>query len=428
VLSFACVALLILRGHKLSLQNALNKLFSAICRVFGVPSASAFCQARQKIEPALFQYLNEIICQDFYSRYEEDGLVKRWRGHRLLACDGSYLNLPDNEQTRQQFFLQRNQFEEAEAVQALACVLYDLLNCLAISATLTTRTSESRLLMEQMWEKTRAGDLLILDRNYASYALFARAVASGRELVVRLPQSGFAEARPLFKKGAKRSEKVVELKCPQSWRSTVRAQQLPERVKLRLIRVPLEGGEEIEVLATTLVDREQYPTSEFKWLYSNRWCEETFFERVKNIFEVERFSGTSPLIIRQDYYGVLFLATLESVLCLPDQQLLLEKAEERRQQQQQQQQQREARAEEKAEGAPRQPQVNHRVSYLALLERLVELLLSKRSTEKILEEMHHLFRTSPTRARPGRSYPRREEKTNRARLLRYHKYVKKLLA
>jgi hypothetical protein len=110
------------------LQNALNKLFSAICRVFGVPSASAFCQARQKIEPALFQYLNEIICQDFYSRYEEDGLVKRWRGHRLLACDGSYLNLPDNEQTRQQFFLQRNQFEEAEAVQALACVLYDLLN------------------------------------------------------------------------------------------------------------------------------------------------------------------------------------------------------------------------------------------------------------------------------------------------------------
>jgi hypothetical protein len=102
----------------------------------------------------------------------------------------------------------------------------------------------------------------------------------------------------------------------------------------------------------------------------------------------------------------------------------LEKAEEHRQQQQQ----REARAEGKAEAGPRQPQVNHRVSYLALLERLVELLLSKRSTEKILEEMHHMFRTSPTRARPGRSYPRREEKTHRARLLRYHKYVKKLLA
>jgi hypothetical protein len=65
---------------------------------------------------------------------------------------------------------------------------------------------------------------------------------------------------------------------------------------------------------------------------------------------------------------------------------------------------------------------------MALLERLVELLLSKRSTEKILEEMHHLFRTSPTRARPGRRYPRPEEQSNRARRLRYHKYLKKIIA
>jgi hypothetical protein len=425
VLSFACVALLILRGHKLSLQNALNKLFSSIGRVFGVPSASAFCQARQKLKPELFQYLNEIVCQDFYSLYEEEGPVKRWRGHRLLACDGTYLNLPDNEETRREFFLQRNQFEKAEAVQALACVLYDLLNCLAISATLTTRTAEQKPLLEQLWEKSEAGDLLILDRRYADYKVLATAVATGREVVVRLPRNGFKEARPLFKKRKGLQEKVVELKSPVSARRYVREQKLPERLRVRFIRVELECGE-VEVLATTLVDTERYSNSEFKWLYGKRWCEESFFERVKNIFEVERFSGTSPLAIRQDYYGVLFLATLESVLCLPDQQLLLEGAEERRQQQ------REAatagQEEEEVDGGPRQPQVNHRVSYLALLERLVELLLSKRSTEKVLEEMHHMFRTTPTRARPGRSYPRPKEKSNRARLLRHHKYVKKLLA
>ncbi len=36
-------------GHKLSLQNALNRGFKALGRIFQVPTASAYCQARQKI-------------------------------------------------------------------------------------------------------------------------------------------------------------------------------------------------------------------------------------------------------------------------------------------------------------------------------------------------------------------------------------------
>ena len=66
VLSFGMVAVLILRGHKVSLQNALNKFFGALGEVFRVPTASAYCQARQKVKPELFRHLNEVVCQDFY--------------------------------------------------------------------------------------------------------------------------------------------------------------------------------------------------------------------------------------------------------------------------------------------------------------------------------------------------------------------------
>jgi hypothetical protein len=426
------VTLLILRGHKHSLQNSLNKFFSGIGKVFRVPTSSALCQARQKIKPEVFQCLNESTCDDFYSLYEKDGLVRRWWGKRLLACDGTFLNLPDNEQTRKEFFLQTNQYKNGAAVQALSCVLYDLLNGLVLSATLGTRTGEQIPLVEQLWEKTQAGDILILDRRYADFKVLASAVASRRDVVIRLPKNSFKEARPLFiKEESGLKEKVVELKCQPRARKYAREHGLPESVRVRFIRVELKDGE-VEVLVTTFLDKEQYPASEFKELYGMRWGEETIIGRVKNIFEAERFSGTSPLAIKQDYYGVLFLATLESVLAVPDQRALMEKMR-------QQQERREARTiEDKAEEDIQsgreekvvvgQPQVNHAVSYIALLDRVVDLLMGKRSEENILKELHHLFRTSPTRVRPGRDFERKPERKHMAKRLRWHKYGKKIIA
>jgi Transposase DDE domain len=426
------VILLILRGHKHALQNSLNKFFSAIGRCLKVPTASAYCQARQKLRPEVFQHLTNYVCDNFYRLYEKDGLVQRWLGRRLVACDGTYLNLPDNEETRAEFFLQTNQFEGVEVVQALTCVLYDLLNGLALCATLGTRTGETLPLLEQLWEKAKPGDILILDRGYADYRVLASAVAaSGRDVVIRLPMSGFKEARPLFIKGeGSPAEKIVELKYSPKARKYLREHGLPECIRVRFIRVELKNGG-VEVLATTLLDSEQYPAPEFKWLYGKRWGEETFFNRVKNIFEVERFSGTSPLAIRQDHYGVLFLATLESVFAASDQQVLSEKSRQRQQQREAKEEASQTGTETEVVPTKRQvtePQVNHATSYVALLDRVVELLLGNDSAEKILEEMHHLFRTSPTRVRPGRSFERKPEKQHRAERLRYHKYRKKIIA
>jgi hypothetical protein len=416
------------------LQNSLNKFFSGIGKCLKVPTASAYCQARQKLRPEVFEHLTNFVCDNFYRLYEKDGLVQRWRGRRLVACDGTYLNLPDNEETRAEFFLQSNQYEGAEAVQALTCVLFDLLNGLALCATLGTRTGETMPLLEQLWEKTKPGDILILDRGYADYRVLASAVAAGgRDVVIRLPMSGFKEARPLFiKREGSPAEKIVELKYSPKARKYLREHGLPECIRVRFIRVELKNGE-VEVLATTLLDSEQYPAAEFKWLYGKRWGEETFFDRVKNIFEVERFSGTSPVAIRQDYYGVLFLATLESVFAASDQRALIEKSRQR-------QQQREAKAEAEIQAGKEtevvmpkkrqvtEPQVNHATSYVALLDRVVELLLGDGLAENILEEMHHLFRTSPTRVRPGRNFERKREERHRPQRLRWHKYGKKIIA
>lgn len=405
LLPFAHVVLLILRGHKLSLQNALNKVFQALDQVFSVPKASAYCHARQKLKPEIFIILNRTICHHFYQNYEAEGLVKRWRGHRLIGADGTYLNLPDTPETRQEFTLQANQHEGAECVQALCCVLYDLRNDLGLGLSLSKRLGETHRLIDQLWRWTQSGDVLVLDRAYADYSLFAYAVARQRHLVVRLPRGRFKECEAFWK--SKKLEQQLQLSLPTtpSTREFVKQHNLPATLKVRLIRVLLPTGE-TEVLLTTLLDAARYPAADFGQVYNWRWNEETFFDRFKNIFEVERFSGTSVNTIKQDVHGVLLLTSLESVLGKYDQQELETQAAERE--------------------TRYVPQINRAVSYVALVDRIIPLLASSRPVEETLEELHHLFRQNPTLQRPNRQVPRTPLKY--AHRLRFHKYVKKLLA
>jgi Transposase DDE domain len=404
-LTFACVCGLILRGHKLALQNALNKVFTALGAVFQVPTASAYAHARQKLKPEVFTFLHRLLARDFYQLGADEGLVKAWRGHRLLGSDGTYLNLPDTPQTRQQFTLQSNQHEGAECVQALCCVLYDLRNELGLDLSLTKRQGEAGLLRTQLWSGTQASDVIVLDRAYAEYVLFAYAQMQQRHLVVRLPRGRFSVCEEFWQSQA--PEQILELPLPQTPQTRALVEQLglPRQLRVRLIRVVLKSGE-TEVLMTTLLDGVAYPAADFKQVYGWRWGEETFFDRFKNIFEVERLSGTSLSAIEQDVRGALFLASLESVLSKPDQQVLEQQAAERE--------------------TRYVPQVNHAVCYLALVERVTQLLLSNQSTEQVLAELHHLFRTNPTRKRPDRQVARPPNKY--AHRLRFHKYVKKLLA
>src|ERR1700740_1972061 len=102
VLTWPVVIVLMLRGQKVSLQNAVNKFFSAIGRVWEVVTASAYSQARQKVQPEVFVHLNAVVCEEYYTRYGQDQEVLLWHGQRLLGVDGSYLNLPDTEETRRE--------------------------------------------------------------------------------------------------------------------------------------------------------------------------------------------------------------------------------------------------------------------------------------------------------------------------------------
>ena len=158
---------------------------------------------------------------------------------------------------------------------------------------------------------------------------------------------------------------------------------------------------------TTLCDQRRYPTAEFKQVYHWRWNEETYFDRIKNIFEAERFSGLSETAIKQDFFGVIFLSTLESILTKKAQSELAERDRKRKNK--------------------TRALVNRAVSYVALVDHVTELLADPRSsTEEVLDDLHLLFIKDPMRNREGRKFERK--KLKHSRKLRFHRYFKRINA
>ena len=403
-LGFVTVVSLILSGHKRALQQALTRVFQALGRVTAVPTASASSQARHKLQPALFQHLNDLVLEGFSRLYSQDGGVRQWHGRRVVGVDGSVFNVPDTAETRQCYSLQTNQHAAGGRVQALGSVCYDLLNHVALSAGLGKKQAEKHFIFTRHLSATEVGDVVVLDRGYTDYGVMAFLQAHRREFVIRLSRHSFGVVEPFWTSPLQ--EQVVTLQLPRAQRRFVAAQGLASTLRVRLVKVELPNGQ-LEVLATSLLDAAEYPHAALKTVYGWRWGVETYYDRLKNIFEVERLRGRSVLSIEQDFYGVIFLATLESVLS------------------------KEAEAQLAQQSATAQCQyearVNRSVSYLALVDHTVALLLDPHGTlEETLATLHYLFKTNPTRHRPGRQFPRQVR--SRARQVWFLRYARRTLA
>ena len=66
--------------------------------------------------------------------------------------------------------------------------------------------------------------------------------------------------------------------------------EVPASMALRFIRVDLPDGE-VEILATSLLDKGKFPVREFKKLYYKRWKIETYFQTIKSRLAVDNFTG-----------------------------------------------------------------------------------------------------------------------------------------
>ncbi len=403
-LPFWRVAVLIMNSWKTSIQNRVNKFFKDFGLLENIPTASAFCQAREKIKPEFFKALNENVTKFFYENYEKEGLVKKWKGRLLWVVDGSHINIPDTMQTRGKYSIQANQYNEKGVVQAQASFLCDVLNEISVNSSIDEIKSEKYFIFNEHIRHYRKDAIVIYDRLYADFSVIAFHVNAGIDFVIRCPEiTTFKKVQNFIK--SDHVDEIMSLKVTQKQKKFVEEKGLPREVTVRLVKVKLSNGE-IEVLMTSLLE-EDYKVEDFKWLYNKRWGVETYLDRLKNQLEVERFSSSKLIGIEQDFYGVVFLSTLESVLSKDDEKEITKESREKQ--------------------LKYEYKINKSVSYSALADYIVDLLLNlNKSPEEVMDDLSKLFRTGRTPIRPGRKFKRKN--LTATQQLRYHKYVKRICA
>ena len=309
-LPFVKLVLLIAKLCKKTLSVEIENFFTESGETKSY-SVSAFVQQRVKLKPIFFCIWNKFLCSTWYHLNKDT--VKRWKGYRVVAADGSNATLVNNAALIKHFGGQRNQ--ESFFTVAKTFYYYDVLNELILLPKISAYRHSELNMVYDMVDSTEEDMLLIYDRNFSNYKVMALHLwqEKERKFVIRA-KDNITIIKDFVKSG--------EVSAIVQWKSTVSAMEGLKKsgylidknttLKVRLVRVELNRC--TEVLITNLWEEDGHPASQFKELYFKRWGVETNISIQKNIMQLESFSGLTVAAIEQDFYATVFMANLHSVL------------------------------------------------------------------------------------------------------------------
>jgi hypothetical protein len=331
---------------------------------------------------------NKWLVDSFYHYYGEH--VKRWRGFRLQAVDGSTVYLLNKEEIINHFDTHSNQHVSVPMARVMQ--VHDVLNDITVWGDIYPIKQSEQAIMAKWVSKLAIDSLTLFDRGFAGYGLMYLMMHEEipRHFIMRC-KTTFNKEVIEFARSGKRS-RIVELKpC---YKSIVMLKQngyivtAATTIKVRMVQVNLSNGEQ-EILLTDLYDENLYSLDDLKYLYGLRWGIETAYGKQKNQQQPEQFSGHRVICIEQDYAATLFVANLQSLIGKQCENTLLRINANRK----------------------LKYRINRNVSWASLKHNIIKLFLTEEK-EKILIQLQKAFERNVEPVRPGRQY-RRSKKAKR---------------
>ena len=399
-LTFATVFLLIIKKSVKSLQLVLNEWVLASKKDFSV-TAGALTRARKKLRHTAYVELNEDLVRLYY---QSDDDVKRFRGYRLLAFDGTKVALPQTKAISDEFgskaFGNQTGRTLGRYSEATYEACYDVLNEIAVESVLGNGNAYEVRLAEKMLDALSSTDILIFDRGYLAYAFMMKLLAADRQFIIRCPRHSSNLVKAMFS-GEGPDSQVVDIPFPRQHRKTAREEGWPSSIRVRLVRVKLSSGE-WEVLATSLQDN-TFSVADFKELYCLRWGVETFFSKIKGRLSLENFTGKTVESVKQDFWATILISNLETVMTEDVEEAL------------------NISRSNKSNGKPLK--INKSVSFHTIKTMALEIFFTESDKEKLFDKLEQLFLLNPVTVRKDRRWPRK--KISATKSMNYHKRIRK---
>lgn len=275
-------------------------------------SEEAFVQARKRL-PTGFWVALILLLGECFER--EHGDQQRWKKYRLLAMDGTTINLPGYKRLSDHFGKASNK-QAGKTVQARMVMLQFPLTRMPWRYTLAPRSQGEITLAGPLLDQLQRNDLVLMDRGYFAYGLFWRAQRRGAYFAIRLP----ANVKPRHVKRLGYKDRLV------SWTPANRKKwkEFPKSIELRVIDYQLKGFRP-SAIVTNLTDPKAVSRDEWMrlatqsktarhldvGLYHRRWEIETTFLELKVEQGMEgKLRGRTPESIEYEIAGHVLLYML----------------------------------------------------------------------------------------------------------------------
>lgn len=294
------LGLMVSTGAKEVLRRLLDKIRTRGW-IAGVPLASdaAICKARKRLGFEPFKELFEQVARPLATRATRGAW---FRGRRLVSLDGSTLQVQDSSANEQAFG--RPSTAKGTRPAAYPMIRFVLLiengTRVPFAAAMDGYSTSESALARRIVGRLNKQMLCLADRLFYSYDLWVQAVATGAELLWRLPSSIKLPRLKVLPDGSYLSE-------IHSGKKGKAARSAP-RLPVRVVEFTTKTGSQIEHyrVLTTLTARSA-KAMELARLYAARWDIEIALNEIKTHLRGHRVLLRSrlPELVKQDFYGLL---------------------------------------------------------------------------------------------------------------------------
>lgn len=271
-----------------------------------VPSkdSSAYCRARKKVTT---DQLTQIYQQVTNHLERNTSTQDLWKGHNLLAIDGTTFKLMDTAQNQESYPQPSGQKEGCGFPVMGAVAMVNLSHGGVTQVEVCGYQKHDAKVAPSLLPAIEKGDIVLGDRAFCSYEFIARITKERQgHVVMRLSQ--IRHMKLDWRKGKKLSkyERLVTWKRPKSKPqgsnlSKEEWEALPEQLTLRYVKLGYEnrnGDKSMMVVVTDLLDPEIYPGHEIIDLYAQRWEIEVKFRDIKTTLGMEKMAVKTPEMAR----------------------------------------------------------------------------------------------------------------------------------
>ena len=297
-------------------------------------STSAFVQQRAKLKPEAMEYL-------FHRFVQESPVKRRFHGYRLLAVDGSDLQIFADPNDKESYYPGANGQHPYSVLHLNA--LFDLENQIYTDALIqkSRGRNEHRALACMIDRSNIRNAILLADRGYEGYNNLAHLQEKGWNYLIRIKDSsrgiasGFdlpavdefdLSAELLLTRRQTKDVKALCLANPNLYRwipATVTFDYLPAvnrkhdplsfyKISFRIVRFRL-SKDSFETVVTNL-PADAFPPAELRLLYARRWGIETSFRQLKYTLGLVHFHAKKVEHIYQEIFAKLTMYNFSELI------------------------------------------------------------------------------------------------------------------